>query len=103
MGVSAGALMFDDSQPCRASESVDLPIDTTAVADGEHTLKVTVEDAAQNSSVVYDATHHDKERTGEHLRADDHRAEPGARRSGRLDATRRVVGAQRSGRHHLRL
>ena len=56
VGSSAGGLMFDYSQPCRASESVDLPIDTTQVPDGEHTLKVTVRDAAQNSSVVYDAT-----------------------------------------------
>jgi hypothetical protein len=54
VGTNGGALMFDYNQPCRASESVDLPIDTTSVADGQHTLKVTVEDAAQNSSVVYD-------------------------------------------------
>jgi hypothetical protein len=33
-----------------------LPINTAAVADGQHTLKVTVGDAAQNSSVVYDGT-----------------------------------------------
>jgi hypothetical protein len=33
-----------------------LPIDTAGVPDGTHTLKVTVIDAAQNSSVVYDAT-----------------------------------------------
>ncbi len=47
--------MFDYSQPCRASESVDLPIDTTPLRDGQHTLKVSIEDAAQNSSVIYDA------------------------------------------------
>jgi len=56
VGNSGGVLMFDYSQPCRASESVDLPIDTTSVSDGQHTLKVSVEDAAQNSSVVYDST-----------------------------------------------
>jgi hypothetical protein len=44
------------AQPCKQSESVDLPIDTTAFADGTHTLKLTVTDAAQNSSVVYDGT-----------------------------------------------
>jgi hypothetical protein len=55
-GTSNGVLMFDYSQPCRQSESVDLPINTATVADGQHTLKVTVEDAAQNSSVVYDNT-----------------------------------------------
>jgi hypothetical protein len=56
VGNSGGALMFDYNQPCRPSESVDLPINTALVADGQHTLKVTVEDAAQNSSVVYDST-----------------------------------------------
>jgi len=56
VGSSDGALMFDYSQPCRQSESVDLPINTTSLANGQHTLKVTVEDAAQNSSVVYDGT-----------------------------------------------
>ncbi len=53
---AAGALMFDYSQPCKSSESVDLPIETASITDGQHTLKVTVEDAAQNSSVVYDGT-----------------------------------------------
>lgn len=56
VGESGGALMFDASQPCPASESVDLPINTTGLADGQHTLKLTVEDAAANTSVVYDGT-----------------------------------------------
>src|ERR1019366_8218597 len=47
---------FDASQPCKQSESVDLPINTATLTDGQHTLKVAVEDAAQNSSVVYDGT-----------------------------------------------
>jgi hypothetical protein len=55
-GSEAGALLFDYAQPCKVSEAVDLPIDTTALADGAHELKVTVTDAAQNSSVVYDGT-----------------------------------------------
>jgi hypothetical protein len=55
VGSSGASLMFDASQPCRQSESVDLPIETTTVRDGEHTLKVTLSDAAQNASVVYDA------------------------------------------------
>jgi hypothetical protein len=54
VGNSSGVLMFDYSQPCRQSESVDIPINTASLSDGQHTLKVTVEDAAQNSSVVYD-------------------------------------------------
>jgi hypothetical protein len=56
VGEDAGTLMFDASQPCKQSESVDVPIETSAVPDGQHTLKVTVTDAAQNTSVVYDAT-----------------------------------------------
>jgi hypothetical protein len=54
IGETEGTMMFDHSQPCRASESVDLPINTTALVNGQHTLKVTVEDAAENASVVYD-------------------------------------------------
>ncbi len=54
LGSSEGALVFDHSQPCRASESVDVPVNTATLANGAHTLKVTVEDAAQNASVVYD-------------------------------------------------
>ena len=56
VGTSGGALMFDYGQPCPASESVDLPINTTALANGQHTLKVVVQDAAGNSAVVYDGT-----------------------------------------------
>jgi hypothetical protein len=56
VGSTGGALMFDASQPCKQTEAVDLPINTTSLADGQHTLKLTVEDAAQNSSVVYDGT-----------------------------------------------
>jgi len=55
VGSSGATLMFDASQPCKRTETVDLPIDTTLLSDGSHTLKVTVTDAAQNSSVVYDA------------------------------------------------
>lgn len=54
VGTSGGALMFDYSQPCLASESVDLPINTTSLPNGQHTLKVLVQDAAGNSAVVYD-------------------------------------------------
>ncbi len=54
IGESDGTLMFDHMQPCRTSESVDLPINTATLANGQHTLKLTVEDAAQNASVVYD-------------------------------------------------
>ena len=55
VGESASALMFDAAQPCKQSEAIEEPIDTTPLHDGQHTLKVTVTDAAGNSSVVYDA------------------------------------------------
>jgi hypothetical protein len=54
-GETSGALMFDYQQPCKQSETVDIPVNTTTLSDGEHTLNVIVTDAAQNSS-VYTAT-----------------------------------------------
>jgi len=53
---STGALMFDTQQPCPQTESVDIPIDTTGLGDGQHDLKVIVTDAAQNTSTVLDQT-----------------------------------------------
>lgn len=49
-----GAWLFDWQQPCLQTETVDIPIDTTAFADGTHELTVAVEDAAQNTSTVLD-------------------------------------------------
>jgi len=43
-------------QPCKQTETVDLPIDTAALADGEHALKVIVTDAGGDSSTVLDQT-----------------------------------------------
>jgi hypothetical protein len=53
---SAGALMFDRQQPCPQTESIDIPLATTALTDGQHELKVIVTDAAQNTSTVLDQT-----------------------------------------------
>ena len=53
---TSGALMFDWQQPCLQTETVDIPVDTTALTDGQHELKVIVTDAAQNSSTVLDQT-----------------------------------------------
>ena len=55
VGTLSSALMFDYQQPCKQSENLDLPVDTTAFIDGQHTLKLTVTDAAGNASVVYDS------------------------------------------------
>lgn len=41
-------------QPCPASESVDVPFNTTAVGNGEHHLIVSVLEAAGNSAPVLD-------------------------------------------------
>ena len=51
---ASGAPMFDYEQPCPSTESVDIPVNTAALSDGEHQLKVTVTDAAQNISTVLD-------------------------------------------------
>jgi hypothetical protein len=51
-----GYAEFLYEQPCKQVETVDLPIDTTALADGEHDLKVIVTDAAEDSSTVLDQT-----------------------------------------------
>jgi hypothetical protein len=56
VGSTAGALMFDYQQPCKQTEAVDIPVNTTTLSDGQHSLKVIVTDAAQNSSVVYQGT-----------------------------------------------
>jgi hypothetical protein len=53
---TTGAQMFDTQQPCLQTETVDIPIDTTGLTDGEHELKLVVTDAAQNSSTVLDQT-----------------------------------------------
>ena len=69
VGATGGALMFDYSQPCPASESVDLPINTTSLPNGQHTLKVSVQDAAGNSAVVYDGTISTKQPSNDSLGA----------------------------------
>jgi len=56
VGESGTNLMFDSSQPCKRNVAVDVPVETTMLPDGTHTLKVTVTDAAGNSSVVYVTT-----------------------------------------------
>jgi hypothetical protein len=50
------ALMFATAQPCKASEHVAVPVDTTALPDGSHTVTVTLTDAAGDTATV--ATKH---------------------------------------------
>jgi hypothetical protein len=56
VGSQGEAQMFDYSQPCKQSESVEIPVNTDSLADGSHTLKVMVTDAAKNTSTVYNGT-----------------------------------------------
>jgi hypothetical protein len=56
VGTYSGAWMFDYAQPCPTSVNVDIPVATTQLTDGSHTLKIVVTDAAGNSSTVYDGT-----------------------------------------------
>jgi hypothetical protein len=69
VGSSGGALMFDYSQPCPAGESVDLPINTTSLPNGQHTLKVIVQDAAGNTATVYVGSISTKQPAGNSLGA----------------------------------
>jgi hypothetical protein len=99
VGKSGGALMFDYSQPCLASESVDLPINTTSLPNGQHTLKVLLQDAAGNSAVVYDGTISTKQSANSSLGA-----QPGPGTGGSLDAAAGVAnGTTASQTAQLRL
>lgn len=51
-----GSPEFLYEQPCKPNVQVDIPIDTTKLADGAHALRVSVEDAAGNTSTVYATT-----------------------------------------------
>jgi hypothetical protein len=53
---ASGAPMFDWRQPCPTTEFVDIPVNTAGLGAGQHQLKVTVTDAAQNTSTVLDQT-----------------------------------------------
>jgi hypothetical protein len=52
----SGVSEFLYAQPCKRNVAVDVPVDTTKFPNGQHQLKVTVQDAAGNSAVVYDGT-----------------------------------------------
>lgn len=50
-----GVLEFLYATPCPLAEQIDLPINTTGLADGQHELKVSLTDAAGVIETVYDA------------------------------------------------
>jgi hypothetical protein len=47
---------YTAQEPCPLSEQVNTPINTTALSDGHHELKVSITDAAGVTATVYDAT-----------------------------------------------
>jgi hypothetical protein len=47
---------FGTSRPCPLSADATVQLDTTAYADGQHTVRATVEDAGGNEAVVFDGT-----------------------------------------------
>jgi hypothetical protein len=47
---------FGTPQPCSLSVDGTLQLDTTAFADGQHSVQATVEDAGGNAAVIFDAT-----------------------------------------------
>jgi hypothetical protein len=51
---ASGVNEFLYAQPCKRSVAVDIPVDTTRFSNGQHTLRVTVQDAAGNPAIVYD-------------------------------------------------
>ncbi len=53
---SSGGGEFLYPQPCKREVAVDVPVNTSKLADGSHSLKVTVQDAAGNTAVVDDGT-----------------------------------------------
>ncbi len=53
-GTTDGLAAFLYTQPCPAAASADLPLDTTALTNGEHHLVVSVTDAAGNAATVLD-------------------------------------------------
>ncbi len=52
----SGVSEFLSAQPCKRSVAVDVPVDTTRFSNGQHTLEVTVQDAAANPAILYDGT-----------------------------------------------
>jgi hypothetical protein len=55
---ATGAVMFDNQQPCLATESVDAPVPTAGLPDGPHQLSASVTDAAGNVASILDQTIH---------------------------------------------
>jgi hypothetical protein len=53
---ASATMAFATSRPCRTSENVSIPVDTTQLSPGQHHLRVTIEDAAGEEATAYDGT-----------------------------------------------
>jgi hypothetical protein len=54
LGTYERALVFESAQPCPQTTGVSTEVPTSGISNGQHDLAVVVEDAAGNSSVVYE-------------------------------------------------
>jgi hypothetical protein len=54
LGTYEKALVFESAQPCPQTTGVSTEVPTSGISNGQHELAVVVEDAAGNSSVVYE-------------------------------------------------
>jgi hypothetical protein len=53
---SSATMAFAASQPCRTTENISIPVDTTQFSAGQHHLQVIVADAAGDRAIAYDGT-----------------------------------------------
>jgi hypothetical protein len=53
---ASGVSEFLYAQPCKQDVAVDVPLETTRFANGQHKLSVMIQDAAGNTAVVYSGT-----------------------------------------------
>jgi len=53
---SSATMAFAAPQPCRSTENISVPLDTTQLSAGQHHLQVMVKDAAGDEATAYDGT-----------------------------------------------
>jgi hypothetical protein len=52
----SATMAFASSRPCRTSENISIPLNTSQLSTGQHHLRVTIEDAAGEEATAYDGT-----------------------------------------------
>ena len=53
---SGATMAFASPQPCRSSENISIPVDTSSLSAGQHHLQVLVKDAAGDLATAYEGT-----------------------------------------------